>query len=106
LWKQKIYLNFTAQKANIWPPASSPAAFARLSIRPGPQVGDRKINLPLELIYPGDMHAQLIAHREPAAALPSDKTALAGREHIESSARVETWIKPVSKISGSSTKMP
>ncbi len=29
------------------------------------------------------MHAQLIAHREPAAALSPDKTALAGREHVE-----------------------
>jgi hypothetical protein len=83
LWKQKIYLNFTLQKANICPPASSRAALAWCPIRSGPQVGYRKINLPLELIYPGDMHAQLIAHGEPAAALSPDKTALAGREHVE-----------------------
>src|SRR5215468_1666035 len=90
LWKEKIYLNFTTQKANIGPPACpddasgpSAAAFAEWPTRHGFQIGNRKIDLSLELIYPGDMHTQLVTHAEPAAVLPSDKTALAGREHIE-----------------------
>src|SRR5205823_3851284 len=62
---------------------SLPARFPARPSRTGSQIRDRKINLPFKLIYPGDVHAQLIAHGEAAAALPSNETALAGREHIE-----------------------